>query len=149
MVPASSLLSLAVRRTFATSSSPEAPQGKPAGGIKALLREYGTVALGTYLTLSFIVFCGCLSSIVFLGINETHIAHAFTSIKAAFGFAPKTDSSAEDDAAQDAANEAKAKSSLFDILPEWARSPFVVTMGTNVLLAMAMTKLFSPLKVAI
>ena len=46
-------------------------------------------------------------------------------------------------------SEKDARRTIVDFLPEWARNPAVMKFGTNVLLAMAMTKLFVPFKLAL
>ncbi|KAL2917807.1 DUF1279 superfamily [Polyrhizophydium stewartii] len=132
------------------------------GGINGLLREYGAVALGVYFSMSFLVFCCCFASITFLGINETHIARVFAQLKRLVGLGTKPDGEAPvsaggRDSAEEASSAASSsaereqaeRKSVLDWLPEWARNPTVVRIGTNALLAMAMTKLFVPIKVAI
>ncbi|KAK5665667.1 hypothetical protein BDV3_006722 [Batrachochytrium dendrobatidis] len=134
--------SFASIRSFSTSND---PPSNPKTGIRFLLRQYGTVALGTYMVLSFTVFCGCLTSITFLGIDETHIATAFNYVKSLVGIQPDSSIPLSD---TDPAESKKMFESM-TWLPEWARSPDMIRIVTNVLLAMAMTKLFTPFKIAI
>ncbi|KAJ1344502.1 hypothetical protein BSLG_000026 [Batrachochytrium salamandrivorans] len=117
-------------------------------GIQSLLREYGPLALGVYLTLSFTIFCCCLASISFLGIDESHIAAAFAYLKGWVGYTQEADA-AQTEVASPAADKDQAISTAISWLPEWAQSPAAIRIGSNILLAMAMTKLFMPLKIAI
>ncbi|KAJ1343717.1 hypothetical protein BSLG_001698 [Batrachochytrium salamandrivorans] len=117
-------------------------------GIQSLLREYGPLALGVYLTLSFTIFCCCLASISFLGIDESHIAAAFAYLKGWVGYTQEADA-AQTKVVSPAADKDQAISTAISWLPEWAQSPAAIRIGSNILLAMAMTKLFMLLKIAI
>eukprot|EP00842_Homolaphlyctis_polyrhiza_P002529 jgi/Hompol1/3277/HPOL_003197-RA len=127
-----SLLPLIARRSYASSSQ----------GVVNLVRDYGTVAVVVYFTLSFTVFWLCFASITFLGVNETHISAAFNYVKSFVGIKP-ADKAVED------ASDAKPEKTILDMLPEWAKSPLVLRVGANMLLALLMTKLFIPIKVGI
>lgn len=94
--------------------------------------EYGPISVGVYLTLSFTVFCCCLASIQILDIDAQSLKSVFDRIKGAFGYESSPNPS---------------PSEPITWLPEWAKSPAVQSVGTKVLLAIGMTKLFVPLKV--
>ncbi|KAJ3260596.1 hypothetical protein HK103_000206 [Boothiomyces macroporosus] len=102
---------------------------------KELAREYGPVALGVYGTLAFITYWGCFLSITYLGITQDDISAAFNKLRSIVGMKP----------------EEKKEKVESDIkwLPEWAKTPKFQTVATNLLLALLMTKLFSPIKIGI
>ncbi|KAJ3292190.1 hypothetical protein HK104_005515 [Borealophlyctis nickersoniae] len=126
-----------------TPSSPPPPP--PKRDFRSLSREYGPIALGVYLTLSFITFCGCFISITVLGIDSAQIRAALDYVKAKLGFHVPTP---EERAAEDSEDKEESRKWV-TYLPEWAREPAVLTTSRNVLLAMAMTKLFMPIKLGI
>ncbi|KAJ3275319.1 hypothetical protein HDV01_000611 [Terramyces sp. JEL0728] len=102
---------------------------------KELAREYGPVALGVYGTLAFVVYWGCFFSITYLGITQDDISAAFNKLSSIVGMKL----------------EEKTEKTETDIkwLPEWAKTPQFQTIATNLLLALVMTKLFSPIKIGI
>ncbi|KAI8845479.1 hypothetical protein BC829DRAFT_399478 [Chytridium lagenaria] len=124
------------------TDAPPTPPGKRT--LKTLFREYGPIALLVYAALSFTVFLICFSSITFLGVNQHTITTLFTRIKTLLGFkpAPPTDDDYDEEVQKD-------KKSILRFLPEFLQNPMVITVGTNILLAMAMTKLFLPIKLAV
>ncbi|KAI8821649.1 Sucrase/ferredoxin-like-domain-containing protein [Fimicolochytrium jonesii] len=128
---------------------PPGAQEPPKRDFKSLLREYGPIATITYLTLSFMTFCACLTSIMVLGIDQKQIKTAFRKIKEFLGFHP-ADPEPELRAA-DALNDETAKEPTWweRHMPEWLKNPATHAMLTNILLAMAMTKMFLPIKLGI
>ncbi|KAJ1555221.1 hypothetical protein HK096_006607 [Nowakowskiella sp. JEL0078] len=60
-------------------------------GIKGLLKEYGPIAAGLYFFMSSCVFIVCLTSITFLGIDETKIRWAFERVKNFVGLQTKSE----------------------------------------------------------
>ncbi|KAJ3323180.1 hypothetical protein HDV06_002192 [Boothiomyces sp. JEL0866] len=102
---------------------------------KELAREYGPVALGVYGTLAFVTYWGCFLSITYLGVTQDDISAAFNKLRSFVGMKP----------------EEKKEEVKSDIkwLPEWAKTPQFQTIATNLLLALLMTKLFSPIKIGI
>ncbi|KAJ3035100.1 hypothetical protein HDV00_004322 [Rhizophlyctis rosea] len=157
--PPSSLQTLGLRsRTFSSPSDPsytyttrptsshEPPSSQPPKrDFKSLTREYGPLALATYLTMSFLTFCACFASITFFGVDQARIQAALDYVKAALGFHVPT----PEERQQKEQEETKESAKWLQYLPEWTKDPAVRTVLTNVLLAMAMTKLFMPIKIAI
>ncbi|KAJ3019709.1 hypothetical protein HKX48_001865 [Thoreauomyces humboldtii] len=136
-----------------SSSSSPPPPPPTKRDFKSLSREYGPIALGVYLSLSFMTFCACLTSITVLGVDQAQISGWWKTIKTTLGFPPAPGSGSESEASSmepsdrdAAAAEAKGWSAM---LPEWTRNPSTRHMLTSVLLAMGMTKLFLPVKLAI
>ncbi|KAI8910890.1 hypothetical protein EDD86DRAFT_203866 [Gorgonomyces haynaldii] len=113
-------------------------QKRHASGLSTLVRDYGTVAVGTYLTMSFTFFCGCLGSIYFLGVTSEDVKGVFDKLWGFLGYEPSKSSDSD-----------SWFSKLVEKLPEWAKTPQVMDATTNILLALGMTKLFVPVKLAI
>ncbi|KAJ3213454.1 hypothetical protein HDU67_002878 [Dinochytrium kinnereticum] len=111
--------------------------------LRTLFREYGPIALLVYASLSFTVFLICFSSITFLGVNQQTIQSLFTYIKTLLGYPASPPSKS------DSTEEEEDRKSITRFLPSFLQSPWVITVGTNVLLAMAMTKLFLPFKLGV
>ncbi|KAJ3109167.1 hypothetical protein HDU97_008566 [Phlyctochytrium planicorne] len=125
-----------------SSSSSEAPSGKRS--LKTLFREYGPIAVGVYFTLSFTVFLICFTSITVLGVDAQTIGAIFTRIKGFLGFKkPEKHEQTSEEAREE------EEKTLVRFLPEFMQNPWLITVVTNVLLAMAMTKLFIPIKVGV
>jgi Protein of unknown function (DUF1279) len=112
-----------------------------ASGLRQLAKKYGSVAVGTYLTLSFSVFCCCLASIQVLGIDQKDVAEVFNKVKTAVGI----DTTPHEETKVDL----EEAGEVVSYMPEFMQNPTVVKVTTTLLLATAMTKLFTPLKVAI
>jgi hypothetical protein len=93
------------------------------------LREYGPVSVGVYVTLTFTFFSASLASITLLGVDMQKIQNVFDRMRETVGLqkAPTKDSND------------------LSWLPEWFRNPIV----TQVLMAMALTKLFLPIKLGL
>ncbi|KAJ3175975.1 hypothetical protein HDU87_005640 [Geranomyces variabilis] len=125
---------------------PPPPPPPPKRDFKSLMREYGPIATGVYLSLSFLTFCACLTSIVVLGIDEAQIKRWFALVRSAVGFPPAVDAKPVAEVAEDATSE---PTFWAKITPEWMRSPTTRHAITTVLLAMGMTKLFMPVKLGI
>lgn len=100
-----------------------------------LTRKYGTLAIGVYLSLSFVVFCGCFISITMLGITSKDIKRVLDNFKRFIGIKPETLQ----------AHESTAFDNLFKKLN--IQDPNIIQFITNFFLAFAMTKLFSPFKI--
>ncbi|KAI8918431.1 Sucrase/ferredoxin-like-domain-containing protein [Powellomyces hirtus] len=124
-----------------SDSDPPPPPPPPKRDFKSLTREYGPIALGVYLSLSFMTFCLCLTCITVLNIDEAQIKAIFAYIKSMLGFTPA-------DPAPPAVP-TQAAPAWVAWMPEWMRSPQTRQILTSVLLAMGMTKLFLPIKLAI
>jgi hypothetical protein len=99
-----------------------------------MVRQYGLLAFGVYSTLSFTVFCGCMYSITCMGINQNDVAGWFNKIRNVFGLPDQENANDEKD------------SVILKFLPPQLRDPETVGFITRVLLGMAMTKLFLPIK---
>ncbi|KAI9338376.1 hypothetical protein DFJ73DRAFT_847964 [Zopfochytrium polystomum] len=122
----------------------------PKRGFRALTREFGPIALGVYLCVTSVFFVGCLTSIYVIGIDRDSILAVLKRAKALVGLSDKKKDAEE--AAEEAENKKHIKEgarSFMDVLPDWLKTPAVQTLATNVLLAMAMTKLFLPIKLTI
>ncbi|KAJ3158860.1 hypothetical protein HDU86_002548 [Geranomyces michiganensis] len=132
--------------TTAGPATPPPPPPPPKRDFKSLMREYGPIATGVYLSLSFLTFCACLTSIVVLGIDEAQIKRWFAMVRSAVGFPPASDDSKAIEIADDVNTE---PTFWAKITPEWMRSPTTRHAITTVLLAMGMTKLFMPVKLGI
>ncbi|KAI8619920.1 hypothetical protein BC830DRAFT_1101904 [Chytriomyces sp. MP71] len=135
-------------RVFGSASSSK--QGSsPKNGSKGaklgdMIREYGPLALGVYAFFSSITFVCCLSSIYFLGVDRAMILDWIHRAKSLIGMQSKdTNNQDSDDTATG------GKNSFVDFLPQFLKTDAVLTLGTNVLLAMVMTKLFMPVKFAL
>ncbi|KAJ3110347.1 hypothetical protein HDU96_006681 [Phlyctochytrium bullatum] len=131
---------------------------EPKRGLKELFREYGPIAVMVYFALSSTVFLICFSSISFLGVNEQTVMSIFSRLKSLVGLGSNQKTAADGsqvemtdaDFAAEAEKDRKAdEKSILRFLPAFMQSPWIITVGTNVLLAMAMTKLFLPLKVGV
>ncbi|KAI9099523.1 Sucrase/ferredoxin-like-domain-containing protein [Phlyctochytrium arcticum] len=117
-------------------------QSPPKRDIKSLTREYGPIAVAVYLTFSFSTFLLCLGLISTYEIDAAKLSEVFTTLKSYLGIAAPSPSEVEEEA------EPK-QSELFNLLPERFRTPEVRAGATMVLLAMAMTKLFLPIKLGL
>lgn len=116
-----------------------------ASGARQTAQQYGTLAVGVYLTLSFTTFCCCLSSIYFLGVTQESVSKVFARIYNLLGMdKKKKDVDVELDEEKPGVLQR-----LFKVLPEGLKTPGVVQTATNILLAMAMTKLLTPIKLGI
>ncbi|KAJ3070217.1 hypothetical protein HDU98_006735 [Podochytrium sp. JEL0797] len=131
-------------RTFATAQNPSS-NAPPTSKINQLVREYGPVALMVYAFFSTLTFVSCLTSIYVLGVDRKTIMHWIHRAKEALGF--KTNEKDEEE--EEKAMEDAPKKSLFDFLPAGLKSEAVLTFGTNMLLAMVMTKMFLPVKLTL
>ncbi len=109
--------------------------------IRQLTQDYGMLAVGVYAGLSFSTFCGCLYSVTYMGITQEDISKVWNRLRGAIGL--ETNSSQPKDDGE------STISTLWKKMPAWAQTPENSQRVTNVLLAMGMTKLFSPLKLAI
>lgn len=113
-----------------------------ASGLRQMIRQYGSVAIGTYLTLSFTVFLSCVASIQILGIDQKDVYMAFNKIKNALGIETiPIDEQLE--------NESQDSGKVISSLPAWMNNPTVVKVATVFLLASAITKLFTPIKLGV
>ncbi|KAJ3191053.1 hypothetical protein HK101_008137 [Irineochytrium annulatum] len=144
--------SAAVAAGLPQSEGGEPQSQEPVSGakrsMKTMIREYGPIVVVVYFILSTTTFIICFSSITFLGVNEHTIMAVLDRAKAILGFKTKLPTEAETEAA-DASDRKEEKSFLLRYLPEPLQKPWLITVLTNVLLAMAMTKLFIPIKVGV
>ncbi|TPX61263.1 hypothetical protein CcCBS67573_g08943 [Chytriomyces confervae] len=144
-------------RSFATATKRDFSEKKEPGKMSSMIREYGPLAIGVYFFFSSITFVCCLSSIYFLGVDREMILRWVHNAKVAIGL--ESEAKAEDSitAAESKSAPVKdnedttegGKKSFFDFLPEVLKTEAVLTLGTNVLLAMVMTKLFVPVKLGL
>jgi hypothetical protein len=106
--------------------------------LATMTKEYGPLAVLVYASLAFPTFCGCLYAVTYMGITEEDIKKAFDTIKTTIGL--DTKSSEEEPS--------KPTKSILESewIPDWAKTKQFQQFATNCLLAMAMTKLFSPIK---
>lgn len=101
-------------------------------------REYGPIVLVVYSCIAVPTFFGCLYSVTYMGITQQDVRKVFIRIKTLIGFEPSTDILKEGDV-----------KSTIDWLPEFAQTEQFTNFTTNVLIAMGMTKLFTPIKLAL
>ncbi|KAJ3290593.1 hypothetical protein HDU79_003121 [Rhizoclosmatium sp. JEL0117] len=122
----------------------------PPSKLAQLIREYGPLSLVVYAFFSSITFMCCLSSIYFLGVDRKMIMEWVHRAKEMIGLESK-DAAAKQKVGEHDSEDASegGKKSFFDFLPESLKSEAVITLGTNVLLAMVMTKLFLPVKLTL
>ncbi|TPX47824.1 hypothetical protein SeLEV6574_g02429 [Synchytrium endobioticum] len=120
----------------------------PKRGLRALMKEYGPIAVGVYCVLAFIAFWTCFVSIRFFGIDEDKVQTVFDYIKKLLGMNVK---SAQEKAAEalERAKEAQEREETKSGFRKFISSPAFTSFATTFLLAAAMTKLFLPLKLAI
>jgi hypothetical protein len=110
------------------SSSPAATS-KP--GIRELTRKYGPLAVAVYATMSFSVFLVCFSTITYWDVDTVQVTRQLMDLKTRIGF-PSTPSDAP---------------SPFQ---NWfSENPTLAKLGTNAVLAMAIAKLFIPVKLGL
>ena len=109
---------------------------KAADKASAMTKAYGPVAFIVYSSLAFPTFLGCLYSITYLGVTQKDIYNWLDKVKGFFGMEPTLPA------------EKKAQTN-WDFLPEFMKTEKFIEFGTNVLLAMVMTKIFSPLKLTL
>ncbi|KAI8910891.1 hypothetical protein EDD86DRAFT_203867 [Gorgonomyces haynaldii] len=102
-----------------------------------MFRKYGLIVIGTYATLSFTFFCGCFTSVLYFDISANDIARVFDNITTFLGFEKSEH------------GESTWFKYVIGHLPEWARTPRMIDIYTNVLLAMAMNELFVPLRIGL
>ncbi|KAJ1553008.1 hypothetical protein HK405_009249 [Cladochytrium tenue] len=162
----SSTLSPAAQWRLTFSRRLGSAAGDDKRGFGALTREYGPIAVAVYAVLSTCTFIICLTSIYLLGIDKNTIFDLVHRAKALLGFhhdpahPDSTESAAEDTASAaaaassstdqaDAGTAAGTSTGVVAYLPDWLKSHAVLTLATNVLVAMAMTKLFIPVKLTI
>ncbi|KAJ3186621.1 hypothetical protein HDU85_007441 [Gaertneriomyces sp. JEL0708] len=131
-------------RGYSTSSSNNSGSDTPRD-FKTLTREYGPIALCVYLTISFMTTCACFAAITLLGIDEKQIKSVFNTIKSFLGFPPPPELAVTSPAGEEEPSD--AGKSWTQWMPEWMRNPTTQKTLTNILLAMAMAKLFVPIKV--
>ncbi|KAJ3126584.1 hypothetical protein HK100_010178 [Physocladia obscura] len=150
-------------RFYAISAENQKQDGKNAKNASKLakmIREYGPLSLLVYAFFSSLTFIGCLSSIYFLGVDRTMIKEWLRRARCALGFSSSSNDDDDKDpeisgsvsngaAATNGELEKKTKPSLFNALPEVLKTEAVMTLGTNVLLAMVMTKMFLPIKLTL
>ncbi|RKP03904.1 hypothetical protein CXG81DRAFT_3619, partial [Caulochytrium protostelioides] len=117
----------------------------PVSPLKRLVREYGVIVFVLYMGLAFLVYLVCLSAITFAGVDQAMIEGWLDRAKRAFGLDVPTP---EERAAARAAVDPQ-QSWVRRFLPASMQSEAVVTFVHNSLLAMVMTKLFFPIKLAI
>lgn len=114
---------------------PEAPPPRGEGTIARLTREYGRIAVVVYSCLTFTVFVLCYVAVASLGVDVHWILEKFHELRANFGW-NRTESEREQSASvkksQDDSAEAKTKPAFFSM--------------ANWLLALALTKVFVPVK---
>ncbi|TPX66625.1 hypothetical protein SpCBS45565_g04347 [Spizellomyces sp. 'palustris'] len=109
---------------------------------KSLTREYGPIAVGVYLSLSFLTFCACLTAITAFGIDEAQIKGWFDKFRSMVGFPPSPTPTNPD-------TEPNTETNDKTYLPTIFQNPTTRQTLTTILLAMAMTKLFLPIKLGI
>ncbi|KAI9352168.1 hypothetical protein BDR26DRAFT_1003175 [Obelidium mucronatum] len=140
-------------RSFSVASTKHdfSKENKPASKFGQLMREYGPLSILVYAFFSSITFICCLSSIYFLGVDRRMILDWIHRAKQMVGLeAERTEAEKQKQEQQDEEDTTEAgKKSFFDFLPEPLKSEAVITLGTNVLLAMVMTKMFLPVKVTL
>ncbi|KAI9204539.1 uncharacterized protein BJ171DRAFT_504582 [Polychytrium aggregatum] len=126
------------------SNSGSANERKEPRDIKTLMREYGLLAIGVYFTFSTILFISCFISINFLGVDAAMVQSIFDKIKSTLGLHVETPEERQLRVEKERDEEATG---IKAIVSAWIKNPAILTLAGNVLLAMAMTKLFIPLKV--
>ncbi|KAJ3233338.1 hypothetical protein HDU81_002319 [Chytriomyces hyalinus] len=141
-------------RSFANATTKrDFSEKKEPGKMSSMIREYGPLAVGVYFFFSSITFVCCLSSIYFLGVDREMILRWVHNAKVAIGLEsenkPEAAESKSVPAKDDEDTTDGGKKSFFDFLPEFLKTEAVLTLGTNVLLAMVMTKLFVPVKLGL
>ncbi|KAJ3093878.1 hypothetical protein HDU97_008888 [Phlyctochytrium planicorne] len=124
---------------LASSESITSEPGKR--NLSTLFKEYGPIAAGVYLALGFTIFLICFTSITILGIDAQTITSAFSRIKSFLGFPLATST--------DEIQEEEDGETFSSHLPGFMRNPWLMTILSNALLAMAMTKLFGPIKLGV
>jgi hypothetical protein len=129
------------QRLFRRAPFAARPQLRQAS-FRQVVRQYGWIALGTYSTLSFVTFSSCLAAIQVLGIDQKDVYKVVNYLKKSIGVHPSTP-------AQETKLDPKEPKKVVSYLPEWFNNPTVIKVTTVILLASAMTKLFTPIKIAI
>lgn len=104
-----------------------------------LTREYGLLSIVVYSSLALPTFCGCLYAITYMGVTQKDISQAFNKIKSFFGI-PVTSPPPPNQTIP------PADVHFYHWLPDWMKTEQAQNLMTNALLAMGMTKLFSPIK---
>ena len=109
---------------------------------RQLFRKYGTIALSVYLSLTFLVFSSCFAAISFLDLSAKDIDALFSRIKTFLGF-PTTQGESE--------VEEEKKDGILSRFFVWMdiRDPRIQSLTQTFILALALAKLFSPVKLAI
>jgi hypothetical protein len=110
--------------------------------MRTIARQYGSLAVGVYFTLSFSTFMVCLSTVYFAGITQKDVSRLFQKIKGFFGIEPSKPK-------ENGKDEEGFLSGILKSLPEWAQHPKIIDLGTNVLIALGMAKLLIPVKLTI
>jgi hypothetical protein len=101
-------------------------------GIGELTRKYGPLAVAVYATMSFSVFLICFGTITYMDVDAVHVTRQLMDLKTRIGF-PSSPSSDTPSTFQN-----------------WfSGNPTLVKLGTNAVLAMAIAKLFIPVKLGL
>jgi hypothetical protein len=118
---------------------------------RSITRKYGVVAVGVYLSISFTVFCSILGSMTFMNISPHDIQSFLYRIKSSIPFLHSSqDLDKEEEQVRQEAEQAQHEGILGWIHSQLESSnPEMVQFMTNAVLAMAVAKLFSPIKLAI
>jgi hypothetical protein len=107
--------------------------------IRQLTQDYGLLTIGVYGSLSFSTFCVCLYSVSLYGITQDDVGKVWNRLRDFVGI--------EQTQVQEGEESILTKG--WKKLPAWIQTPENSQRVTNVLIAMGMTKLFSPFKLAI
>ncbi|KAJ3204520.1 hypothetical protein HDU82_005782 [Entophlyctis luteolus] len=127
----------------------ENKSGKSGGGrFGELVREYGPLSILVYAFFSSITFVSCLASIYAFGVDRATVKRWLDGVKRAVGFKPSEEVKA-DEVPESGDNGSKSNNRLLDALPAVLKTDAVVTLATNVVLAMVMTKMFLPIKLTL
>ncbi|KAJ3409943.1 hypothetical protein HDV05_004165 [Chytridiales sp. JEL 0842] len=122
----------------------EPPMPSKSSKLKSLTKEYGLLSVLVYFSISLVTFTICFTSITFLGVDKETVFGLLHKAKEMIGIA-----SAHPPAPTVVVEDAEGNGKWTDYLPEFLKTETAVNIGTNILLAMAMTKLFLPIKVTV
>ena len=121
-------------KRFQSTKTPEP------GTLAQKTKQYGMLSVLVYSSLSFTTFCGCIFAISRLDLTTRDLTNVLNKVRVAIGIDPVV---------YEEEPEQKDQSKIYTMLPEWAKTERVRKGATNVLLAMAMTKLFAPVKIGL